>query len=118
MVIRGGVGWTAHLPSLSRIATLLEPRFGAAASGRPSPLKSAMTSELGEPPVAVVIDVVDRAPFPSPKRTITDPADDRSITTRSSLPSALTSQALADPAPPMAKSRVNWKVLFPLPRSM
>src|SRR5687768_14671041 len=72
MVIRGGVGWTVQLPSLSRIATLPAPpappatMFAAAASGRPSPLKSAMTRELAKPPVAGAGIVIGAESCPSP----------------------------------------------------
>src|SRR5438105_941381 len=117
MVIRGRVGWTAQLPSLSRIATPFEPAFAAAASGRPSPLKSAITRELGEPPVAVVIGAA-RPPRPSPKRTVRAPGADWLVTMTSSLPSPLTSLAVADAgALPAVKDRDGAKLPAPSPRN-
>src|SRR5262245_61926352 len=102
MLMRGMV-WSGQAPSLSITETLFEPALTTDASGRPSPLKSAMTTDVDEEsPVAVVIGRA-RLPSPLPRRTLTaPPGDDVEFplaTTRSSLPSLSTSLVVADWGP-------------------
>src|SRR5262245_46420283 len=100
-------------PSLSSTETLVET-LDPAASGRPSPLKSATARDVGSNPVTVVIGG-PKLPPPVPRRTVGPPTASRFVTTRSSTRSPFTSAALIESGfAPAAKDCAGWKVPSPL----
>src|SRR6266568_8222267 len=83
-------------PLLRRIDTVLAFEFEVAASRSPSPSKSTSTRPVGDDPGGrETLGPGRKPPRPSPKSTFTASVDRRS-TTRSGLPSPLTSPAATE----------------------